>query len=197
MGIIDVFLFTTAFLMGSIPFGVVFARARGVDLRKVGSGNIGATNVLRNVGKEAALLTLLGDMLKGTAAVALGKLFGVGPLFEGLLGLAAIVGHDFSIFLRFRGGKGVATSIGVVLLFSPLAGIITVVLWLATAFLTRYSSLGALVSFALLPAGMAVTGQAGEKLTVSVIISSLLIIKHAGNIKRLLSGTERRIGGKA
>lgn len=191
-----IFLIIAAFVTGSIPFGVLFARAKGVDLRKVGSGNIGATNALRNVGKTAAVLTLLGDMLKGTAAVALGRAFGVGPLYEGILGLAAILGHDFSIFLRFRGGKGVATSLGVIMIYMPGAGILTLSLWIATVLLTRYSSLGALVSFIVLPAGVALMGYPGEKLVLSVIISGLLVAKHSGNIKRLLNRTERRIGEK-
>lgn len=189
-------LFIAAFLMGSIPFGMVFAGARGVDLRRTGSGNIGATNVLRSAGKGAALMTLLADILKGTAAVAAGKIFGLGPLYEGLMGLSAIAGHDFSVFLRFRGGKGVATSVGVMLIYAPPAGILTIILWLAAVGVSRYSSLGALVSFALLPATMVVTGYAGEKLVLSVIISLLLIARHAGNIKRLLNKTERRVGEK-
>ena len=106
-----------SFLMGSIPFGLVFTMGTGVDLKKVGSGNTGATNVLRAVGKRAALMTLLGDMLKGVAAVALARALGLGLLVEGAAGLCAVLGHDFSFFLRFRGGKGVATSIGVVLIY--------------------------------------------------------------------------------
>lgn len=191
-----IILVIAAFVTGSIPFGVLFAKAKGVDLRQVGSGNIGATNALRNVGKAAGVLTLLGDMLKGTAAVALGKAFGVSPLYEGILGLAAILGHDFSVFLRFRGGKGVATSLGVILIYMPGAGILTLSVWMTTVLLTRYSSLGALVSFTVLPAGVALMRYPGEKLVLSVIISGLLVAKHSGNIKRLLNGTERRIGEK-
>ncbi|MEJ2253508.1 MAG: glycerol-3-phosphate 1-O-acyltransferase PlsY [Nitrospirota bacterium] len=190
-------LLAFSFLMGSIPFGVILARVKGVDLRKTGSGNIGATNVLRSVGKGAAVFTLLGDLLKGTAAVALGKALGVGPLFEGLMGLTAILGHDFSIFQGLRGGKGVATSLGVVLLYAPWAGLITVGLWLATVALTRYSSLGAVVSFGLLPVSMIVTGNTEEAIGLSVIIFAVLLIKHRENIGRLMKGTERRVGEKA
>jgi glycerol-3-phosphate acyltransferase PlsY len=186
-----------SYLLGSVPFGMVFARAKGVDLRSVGSGNIGATNVLRAAGRGPAVLTLLGDALKGAAAVALARALGLGAFNEGLAALAAVAGHDFSVFLRFRGGKGVATSLGAVLIYAPQAGILTAVLWLITVVLTRYSSLGAIVSFALLPVVMLLTGQAKQKAAVAVALSALLVLKHSGNIKRLVEGTERRVGEKA
>lgn len=190
-------LLAASFLMGSVPFGIVASRLRGVDPRNTGSGNIGATNVLRSAGKGAALFTLLGDMLKGTAAVALGMVLDMGHLEQGLMGLASVVGHDFSVFLKFKGGKGVATSMGVMLIYVPMAGILAIVLWLATVFALRYSSLGAIVAFVLLPFAVKSIGYPGEKVIVSVIISALLMARHAGNIKRLMSGTERRIGEKA
>lgn len=186
-----------SYLLGSVPFGIVFTRARGVDLRKVGSGNIGATNVLRAAGKGPAILTLLGDIIKGAAAVALARALGLGASYEGLAALAAVAGHDFSVFLKFRGGKGVATSLGAVLIYAPQAGILTVVLWLVTVALTRYSSLGAIVSFALLPVIMILTGQAKPKAAVALALAALLLLKHSGNIKRLVEGTERRVGEKA
>lgn len=182
-----------SFILGSIPFGVLLTRAKGIDLRKVGSGNIGATNVLRAAGKGTAILTLLGDLLKGTAAVAIGKIFGVGSLYEGLMGLASVAGHDFSIFTGLRGGKGVATSLGVLLIYTPLAGILTISIWLITMFTTRYSSLAAIVSFSLLPPGIILLGYGGKKLVLVGIISVLLVIRHSGNIKRLINGTERRM----
>jgi glycerol-3-phosphate acyltransferase PlsY len=192
-----VLLMIFSYLVGSIPFGVIVTRAKGIDLKEVGSGNIGATNVLRAAGKAPAILTLLGDALKGTTAVALGKLFGVGPLYEGVLGLSAIAGHDFSLFLRLRGGKGVATSLGVLLLYSPVVGILTVAVWLAAALVTRYSSLGAIVSFALLPVNFLLFDFSGEKVAVAVAISALLILRHAENIRNLRAGIERRIGERA
>lgn len=192
-----ILLVILSYLLGSIPFGVIVTRAKGIDLRKVGSGNIGATNALRAAGKGPALLTLLGDALKGTTAVALGKLFGVGPLYEGVLGLSAIAGHDFSLFLRLRGGKGVATSLGVLLIYSPVVGILTVAIWLAAALITRYSSLGAIVSFAFLPVNFLIFDFSGEKVIVAVLISTLLILKHQDNIRKLKAGTERRIGERA
>jgi len=144
-------LIIIAFIIGSIPVGVLLAKTRGVDLKRVGSGNIGATNVLRSLGKGPAALTLLGDMLKGVVAVAFGKYFGMKPFHQGLIGLSAILGHNFSIFLHFRGGKGVATSLGVFILYSPKTALITFIIWTVVVLTTKYSSLGALISFGLLP----------------------------------------------
>ncbi len=186
-----------AFLLGSIPFGVVIARAKGVDLKKVGSGNIGATNVLRAMGKGPALLTLFGDVMKGVLAVAAGKYFFNDLAIEGILGLSAIVGHNFSFFLGFRGGKGVATSIGVLLLYSPKAALVTVILWLATIVATRYSSMGAIVSFGVLPFSIWLLDYTPEKVVVSLAITFLLLLRHAANIKRLIKRIEPRIGEKA
>ena len=186
-------LLAAGFVLGSIPFGIMIAKAKGVDLKKVGSGNIGATNVLRSLGTAPAILTLLGDILKGTMAVALGMYFGLGPLFTGLVGISAILGHTFSLFLGFRGGKGVATSIGVIGLFTPLAALITVSVWLASVIVFRYSSLGALMSFSVFPFAVALFDNR-EKLPIALFITVLIFFRHRDNIKRLLSGNERRIG---
>lgn len=190
-------LIVIAFVIGSVPFGLLIARLKGVDLRKTGSGNIGATNVLRAVGMVPALLTLAGDILKGTIAVALGGYFLDNLLMRGIVGLAAIAGHNFSLFLGFKGGKGVATSIGVLILFAPKAALITLALWLGVALMTRYSSLGAIVSFGLLPLNIYLFDYTKEKLIISVIIASLLLFRHSENIKRLLNGSESRIGKRA
>ena len=189
----DVLIFILAFLIGSIPFGIIIAKAKGVDLKKVGSGNIGATNVLRSIGKYPALLTLLGDVLKGTAAVALGRYFGSGPVFEGLVGFCAIVGHNFSLFLGFRGGKGVATSFGVLSLYSPQTALFTFIIWLIVVMTTKYSSLGAIVSFGLLPLSIMFFDH-DSKIIIAVLITILIFIRHKNNIKKLINGTERKIG---
>lgn len=194
MTLIFLILIVIAFIIGSVPFGLLIARLKGVDLRKTGSGNIGATNVLRAVGKVPALLTLAGDILKGTIAVALGGYFLDNLLMKGIVGLAAIAGHNFSLFLGFKGGKGVATSIGVLIFFAPKAALITLALWLGVALMTRYSSLGAIVSFGLLPLNIYLFDYTKEKLLISVIIASLLLFRHSENIKRLLNGSESRIG---
>ena len=182
-----------AFIMGSIPVGMLVAKAKGIDLKKVGSGNIGATNVLRSLGKGPAALTLIGDMLKGTLAVALGKYFGLGTFYEGIIGFSAILGHNFSVFLGFRGGKGVATSLGVFILYSPRTALITFVIWIAVVITTKYSSLGALISFGLLPLNI-ILFDSKDKFPVALLVTLFILIRHTDNIQRLMKGTERRIG---
>ncbi|OIP60552.1 MAG: acyl-phosphate glycerol 3-phosphate acyltransferase [Nitrospirae bacterium CG2_30_41_42] len=188
-----ILLFITAFLLGSIPFGIIIAKAKGVNLKKVGSGNIGATNVLRSLGKWPAALTLLGDVLKGTAAIAIGRYLGAGPVYEGLVGFSAILGHNFSIFLGFRGGKGVATSLGVLSIYSPQIALFTFIIWLVVVIFTKYSSMGALVSFGLLPINI-LFFDGREKLFTAILITILIFIRHRDNIQRLIKGTERKIG---
>lgn len=182
-----------AFILGSIPVGVIIAKAKGVDLKKVGSGNIGATNVLRSLGRWPAALTLLGDIFKGTAAIALGKYFGVGTFYNGLIGLSTILGHNFSVFLGLKGGKGVATSLGVLILYSPQSALITFIIWLVVVLTTKYSSLGAIVSFGFLPLNIALL-DSKEKLPVASIMMVFIILRHKDNIQRLIKGTERKIG---
>ena len=188
-----ILLFIASFIIGSIPFGIIIAKAKGVDLKKVGSRNIGATNVLRSLGKWPAALTLLGDVLKGTAAVAIGRYFGVDPVYEGFLGLSAILGHNFSIFLGFRGGKGVATSLGVLGIYSPQTAIFTFIIWLVVVMFTKYSSLGALVSFGLLPINVLLF-DSKEKLFTAILITILIFMRHKDNIQRFIKGTERKMG---
>jgi acyl phosphate:glycerol-3-phosphate acyltransferase len=192
------FLLFFCFVLGSVPFGIIVAKAKGVDLKKVGSGNIGATNVLRSLGKLPALLTLFGDILKGTLAVALGRYVFDDPLSEGLAGLAAIFGHNFSIFLSFRGGKGVATSFGVLLLYLPVPALVTLITWVAVAFLSKYSSMGAIVSFGLLPVSVILLEPAEPvKFYISLVVGLLILVRHKGNIGRLLQGKERKIGHRS
>jgi len=188
-----IFLSAAAFVVGSIPTGQIIARMRGLDLRKTGSGNIGATNVLRSAGIWPALFTLVGDILKGVTAVFLGRYFFAGrSSYEGIMGLCAILGHDFSIFLKFRGGKGVATSIGVLSIYSPQTALFTIIIWLMTVVVSRYSSLGALVSFGLMPVGIAAFDRK-EKLPVAFLMSILVFIRHKDNISRLVKGTEPKV----
>lgn len=189
-------LIIISFIIGSIPTGLLIAKSKGIDLRKVGSGNIGATNVLRAVGKEAALFTLLGDIAKGAVPVAIAKTLALDTLDAGIVGLSAILGHNFSLFLKFKGGKGVSASIGVLLAFSPYVAIFTIVLWLLTAKWTRYSSLSALVSFGLLPLSIYMIDYSKEKMVIAAAITVLIYIRHAANIKRLIQGTESKIGQK-
>ena len=185
-----------SYLLGSVPFGVLAAKAKGVDIKKTGSGNIGATNVLRGAGAGAAIFTLLGDGLKGTAAVVAAGRLGFGPAWQGLAGICAVLGHDFSVFLRGRGGKGVATGLGVAAAIAPLAAALAVVSWLAVAFLTRYSSLAALIAFLLLPPFVFATGAGKTAALTAVALTLLIWLRHGGNIKRLIKGTEHKIGEK-
>jgi acyl phosphate:glycerol-3-phosphate acyltransferase len=186
-------LYVVAFLIGSIPTGQLMARSRGIDLRKRGSGNIGATNVLRTAGKGAALLTLIGDIGKGAAAVLLGRHFGAGTIQAGVIGLCAILGHNYSVFLKFRGGKGVATSIGVLGVYSPQTALFTIIIWLMTVLVSRYSSLGALVSFGILPLSISFL-DTREKLPVAFVMTALVFIRHRENISRLARGREPKVG---
>lgn len=186
-----------AFILGSIPFGIIIAKVMGIDLKKIGSGNIGATNVLRALGKCPAALTLLGDILKGTVAVAIGRYLSVGPAYEGIIGLSAILGHNFSLFLGFKGGKGVATSIGVLLIYSPQVAIFTLIIWVMVVLMTRYSSLGAIVAFGLLPVNVFLVDYSEMKLIISAMITLLILLRHIGNIERLIRGTERKIGERS
>ncbi len=182
-----------AFLLGSLPTGLIVARIKGVDIKNVGSGNIGATNVLRTTGKGSALLTLMGDSLKGALAVLIARHFGVGVLLEGLVGLFAVLGHNFSLFLKFKGGKGVATSLGVLTIYSPQTGLFTIIIWLMTVLITRYSSLGALISFGLMPlSGWVLDSK--QKMPLFLILTLLIFIRHRDNIRRIIGGTEPRVG---
>lgn len=184
------------YLLGSIPFGVILTRLAGTqDLRSIGSGSIGATNVLRTGNKALAAGTLLGDMLKGTVAVILtGTLWG--PDAAMLAGLGAFLGHLFPLYLKFKGGKGVATYIGVLLgLFWPAAFIFGAI-WLATAFSTRYSSLSALVASFATPFFLWFFGHLALA-SLFAVLTLLLFWAHRENIRRLQAGTENRIGEKS
>lgn len=180
------------YLLGSVPFGLVLTRVAGLgDVRKIGSGNIGATNVLRTGNKFLAALTLAADLLKGTAAVLIGNEWGlVGAVAAGA---AAFVGHLFPVWLSFKGGKGVATYIGVLLGLSAAACLVFCATWLVIAFLTRYSSLSALVASLAAPLYLGVMGEQ-TLLPVICIMTVMLIAKHHANISRLLSGKETKIG---
>ena len=184
------------YLLGSIPFGLILTRIAGTqDLRTIGSGNIGATNVLRTGRKGLAAATLLGDALKGTAAVIIAGGF-AGPYAAMIAGVFAFLGHLFPVWLKFKGGKGVAVYIGIMLgLFWP-AALVFCVAWLATAFASKYSSLSALVATAVTPIFLWLFGQP-TLAVVATVLTILLWIMHRENIKRLQAGTEGRIGGKA
>lgn len=187
-----------SYLLGAVPFGLLFAKAfSGVDVRTVGSRNIGATNVLRSSGKKAAIVTLLADMLKGFLPPIVVMLAFHEDYLSALSGAAAILGHNFPVYLGFKGGKGVATSFGVILAVSPLIGVISLLVWLAAAYIWRYSSLSALLAFALYPLFI-FTMYPGSRPhgMLALFIAGLIYARHRENIRRLLAGTEPKIGKK-
>ena len=190
------------YVLGSIPFGYLLTRAAGLgDVRAIGSGNIGATNVLRTGHKGLAALTLLLDALKGAIAVLLARK--IGATYAGLAidaalfgGLGAFLGHLYPVWLGFKGGKGVATYIGVLLGLNWEAGLAFCLVWLVVAVLTRYSSLSALVAALLAPIGLVAFGDRPAA-ALTAVLSALLIYKHRANIRRLAAGEEPKIGAKA
>ncbi|MBI4843289.1 MAG: glycerol-3-phosphate 1-O-acyltransferase PlsY [Nitrospirae bacterium] len=189
-----------SYLTGSIPFGVIISRRKGIDLRSIGSGNIGATNVLRGAGKLAAFFTLAGDILKGVLPLLILHILFEGKearfnLWGGAAGLAAVIGHLFPVFLSFRGGKGVATGLGVMLVYSPVTLAVMAAVWLCTAVISRYSSLSSIIAYITMPAVMAFAGEPALKILFGAALALLIISKHAPNIKRLADGTEHKIGG--
>jgi len=182
------------YFVGSIPFGVIMTRLFGLgDLRQVGSGNIGATNVLRTGNKLAAGLTLLGDGLKGTVAVLLAARWGLDTAV--IAGLGAFLGHCFPVWLKFRGGKGVATYLGILLGLHWPSMILATLVWLTTAAISRYSSLSALIASAATPLILYAWGHV-QFAELFLLLTIILWFRHKSNIQRLISGTEGRIGAK-
>ncbi len=184
-----------AYLIGSVPFGLVLTRMAGLgDIRKVGSGNIGATNVLRTGNKGLALATLLLDGGKGAVAVLLAWQFG--DKLAAFAALGAVLGHMFPVWLRFNGGKGFATAIGVFLALHPLVGLAMCGTWLLVAITFRYSSVATLTAISLVPLYLYFIGAAWLPMIIAVIIVVLMWIRHHGNLRRLVRGEESKIGAK-
>lgn len=192
----------TAYLLGSIPFGKLIAkRVAHINITQRGSGNIGATNVARELGITWGLVTLLLDMLKGFLPVFLYAhyILQAGIEFETCLsaiGLAALLGHQFSIFMRFRGGKGVATAIGIYLVISPLACLMAVIVFILTVYKWDFVSLGSMFAAIVMPGLLALFGKSQPLVTTSIIVAALICFKHKGNIKRLVKGEERKWRGE-
>nr|AID69674.1 glycerol-3-phosphate acyltransferase [uncultured organism] len=182
------------YLLGSIPFGLILTRMAGLgDVRKIGSGNIGATNVLRTGNKKLAAATLLADAFKGTFAVLIAGRFGLDAAI--VAGFGAFIGHLYPVWLRFKGGKGVATYLGVLLGLAPLAALVFAAVWLAIAKIFRFSSLAALAAAVAVPVSLFLTGKA-QVGQLFAVMSLITILKHHENIRRLVSGKESRIGDK-
>jgi glycerol-3-phosphate acyltransferase PlsY len=186
-----------AYLLGSIPVGVVLSKLKGQDPRKAGSGNIGATNVMRTAGKGIGILTLAGDILKGLLPTWLAIAYGQTAIVAAACGLAAFAGHLWPIYLRFKGGKGVATALGLFLALKPAVIPILLAVFIVVLLKWRYVSLGSLVGTALMPLLLLLFGSSVEYIIVSLIVGLLIYYKHRDNIKRLLSGTEHKFRGTA
>ncbi|MCY0094662.1 glycerol-3-phosphate 1-O-acyltransferase PlsY [Hoeflea ulvae] len=183
------------YLCGSIPFGLILTSKAGLgDLRTIGSGNIGATNVLRTGNRKLAALTLLADALKGTVAVVVARQV-IGMEAALIAGLGAFLGHLYPVWLKFKGGKGVATYLGVLLGLAPVIVLVFAAVWLGMAKLFRYSSLAALAAALVVPVALYIYGQP-EVASLFMIMSLITFLKHHQNIRRLLAGTESRIGDK-
>lgn len=186
-----------AYLLGSLSFAVIVSRAYGLaDPRSYGSGNPGATNVLRSGNKSAAALTLIGDAAKGWLAVWLAEHFGAEPAILASVGLAAFLGHVFPLFLGFKGGKGVATAVGVLLGLHWILALAATLTWLVVAFVTRYSSLSALVAAIEAPFVAWMLSDRADIAVPVALMSLMLVWRHAANIRNLLAGKESKIGAK-
>lgn len=185
------------YLLGSVPFGILIGRIfYGIDPRTVGSGNIGTANSMRAFGRAGAILVLLGDVFKGAVPTFVALRFLHEPWMTAAVGLATVVGHNWSVFLRFRGGKGVATTLGVVIVLSFPAAVAFGVVWLATAGLTRYASLASILASAAVPVVMFLLQQPMSYVYYGIVALALVVWRHESNIRRLIAGTELKIGTK-
>jgi len=185
-------LIVFAYLLGSIPTGYILGKFAGVDVRQVGSGNVGATNVARAVGKWPGALTLLADAVKGMLPVAIGLSLTLAPAALAALAAAAFLGHLYPIFLNFRGGKGVATALGALLVIAPLASLLLVAIFAAVVFPTRLVSLSSIVAAALAPFALWLFLQPRAIVLLGAFLAAMIVWRHRGNIQRLLAGTEPR-----
>jgi glycerol-3-phosphate acyltransferase PlsY len=191
---LTVLLVAAAYLIGSVPFALILARRLGTgDLRRIGSGNLGAANVLRTSGVRAGLTVMLLDIAKGAGSVMLVQRFDPGPV-TAAAGLAAIVGHVFPVWLRFRGGKGVATACGVFSVLTPQAVFPALAVFLSVVWITRYISVGSILASVALPPIAYATGSPPAVLAAAIAAAMLIVVRHRTNLARVLAGTEQRIG---
>jgi glycerol-3-phosphate acyltransferase PlsY len=183
-----------AYFVGSVPFAFLLARRRGIDLRSAGSGNVGATNVLRTLGISPAVVAMSLDGAKGALAVLVAQRLASGPATPVAAGLAAVIGHIYPVWLGFHGGKGVATAAGVFGVLAPMSLALASGVFLAAVWITRYISVGSLAG-AIALAASAVASELPGAVTVGAIVAALIILhRHRGNLSRVLAGTERRVG---
>lgn len=183
-----------AYLLGSIPTGYVLGKFSGVDVRQVGSGNVGATNVARAVGKWQGVLTLLTDAVKGMVPVAIGLRMSLQPEAIAAIASAAFLGHLYPVFLKFHGGKGVATALGALLIIAPLATLLLLGIFAAVVFPTRLVSLSSIIAAAMAPLALWIFFQPPAIVWMGAFLAAMIASRHRGNIQRLLAGTEPRFG---
>lgn len=185
-----------AYLIGSIPFALILTRCRGADLRLVGSGNLGAANVMRASGVHAGLIVATLDMAKGAASVMVASWLTPAATAPALAGVAAVVGHIYPVWLRFRGGKGVATACGAFSVLTPAAVPPAIAVFLVTVWVTRYVSAGSVLATMALPPIAVLTGSPTPTVLAACAVASLIVFRHRSNIARLRTGTERRLGAR-
>jgi glycerol-3-phosphate acyltransferase PlsY len=183
-----------AYLLGSVPTGYVLGKLSGVDVRTVGSGNVGATNVARAVGKGQGVLTLIADAAKGFIPVTIALAWGMQPASLAMVAIAAFLGHLYPLFLKFQGGKGVATALGTLLALAPLATLVLVVVFAGVVFVSRVVSLSSMAAATAAPIVLWLFRQPPAIIGMGAFLAAMILWRHRGNIQRLLAGTEPRIG---
>lgn len=195
--VMDVLFVVFAYLLGALPFGLIFSRVFSkVDIREHGSGNIGATNALRVAGPKVGILTLLADVAKGALALYLALLYASSEVLVSVVAMAVFMGHMFPIYLRFKGGKGVATMLGILLIWQPWVALGTVLVWATVMFVSRYVSAASIAAAAVLPLLSWYFDGSLWIIGVHAFFGVTVILRHRANIKRLLAGVESKIGGK-
>jgi len=192
--VLDVFLILGGYILGSFPTGYLVGRAFGVDVRRVGSGNVGTANVLRALGKWPAVITMFGDMLKGFLPVFLARLLTEDEWVIAVVALAALAGHCWSVFLGFKGGKAVATGAGTSVALAPVVGLALFAFWWGVVLVSRYTSLGAISVMLVSPLAFLVTGQPAPYVLYTIVGGALVLWKHRENARALADGTERKVG---
>ncbi|MGE5215725.1 MAG: glycerol-3-phosphate 1-O-acyltransferase PlsY [Chloroflexota bacterium] len=192
----EILIVVFSYLVGSIPTGVIVGKLMGIDVRSAGSGNIGATNVARVLGKGKGALTLLADAAKGYLPVFIARQLGVDSNTEVVVGAAAFLGHLYPIYLKFRGGKGVATALGALLLLAPLAILILLAVFAAAFLTSRIVSLGSIAAAAALPMALWLLSYPPQVIVLGAFLGAMVILRHRANIRRLFAGTEPRFGSR-
>jgi glycerol-3-phosphate acyltransferase PlsY len=191
---LGIFLVLFGYVLGSVPTGYLVGRLLGVDVRKVGSGNIGTANVLRAAGKRAAILTLAGDMLKGLIPVVVARLLVTNDWLIAAVAFAAVIGHCWPVFLRFKGGKAVATGAGTTIGLAPMIGLGLFAFWWAVVLVSRYTSLGAISVMVVSPIVFLIAGQPLPYVLYTIVGGALVLWRHRENARALINGTERKVG---